>query len=87
LAGFFFVYLTTPLKLAFHVETSLLRLVLQLWPSAVFLFCVGTSRAGSLLNAGVPHAFQSTCRAAPVFDTLSNEETCVRHESGTGETV
>jgi hypothetical protein len=43
LVGYFFVYLTTPLNLAFHLRTSLSRLVLQLWPSAVFVFFMVTS--------------------------------------------
>jgi hypothetical protein len=86
LAGYFVVYLTTPLKLDFHLETSLLRLLLQLWPSAVFLFCVGTSEAGSPLYRSLPRAFQPTYRTAG-FDTSSQEENCVRHESGPGETV
>ena len=38
LAGYFVVCLTTPVKLAFHLQTSLSRLLLQLWPSAVFVF-------------------------------------------------
>jgi hypothetical protein len=38
LAGYFFVYLTTPYDLAWHVTGSVGRLFLQLWPSIVFLF-------------------------------------------------
>jgi len=38
LAGYFCVYLVTPLNLAFHIGTSLSRLLLQLWPGFVFLF-------------------------------------------------
>ncbi|MEK7374182.1 MAG: glycosyltransferase family 39 protein [Thermodesulfobacteriota bacterium] len=38
LAGYFFVYVMTPLDLNYHLMTSLNRLFLQLWPSAVFLF-------------------------------------------------
>ena len=40
-AGYFFVYLTTPLPLKWLLETSLNRVLMQLWPSAlllVFLF-------------------------------------------------
>ena len=36
--GYFFTYLTTPQDLAWHLDTSLRRLLLQLWPSAVFTF-------------------------------------------------
>jgi hypothetical protein len=43
LIGYFFVYLTTPFNLTHHMSTSLLRLLLQLWPSSVFVFFVATS--------------------------------------------
>jgi hypothetical protein len=43
LAGYFAVYLTTPLNLAFQLQTSLSRLLLQLWPSAVFVIFMATS--------------------------------------------
>lgn len=38
LAGYFAVYLLTPLPLEYHLATSLNRLYLQLWPSIIFLF-------------------------------------------------
>lgn len=38
LAGYFFVYVMTPLDLGYHLFTSLNRLFLQLWPSVIFLF-------------------------------------------------
>lgn len=37
-AGYFAVYLLTPLPLEYHLATSLNRLYLQLWPSVIFLF-------------------------------------------------
>lgn len=37
LVGYFVVYLTTPLILSLHLQTSLTRLLLQLWPSSVFV--------------------------------------------------
>ncbi len=37
LAGYFCVYLLTPLDLATHIRTSCDRLFLQLWPSLIFL--------------------------------------------------
>lgn len=43
LAGYFVVYLTTPLVLVFQLQTSLSRLLLQLWPSAVFVLFMATS--------------------------------------------
>ena len=41
LAGYLFVYMTTPHDLAWHVHTSIDRLLIQLWPSmllAAFLY-------------------------------------------------
>ena len=36
LAGFYVVYLLSPQDLAWHLDTSLVRLLLQLWPLALF---------------------------------------------------
>lgn len=55
LAGYFFVYLVTPLNLAFHLRTSLSRLLLRLWPSAVFVFFMATSTAAP--GTFKPHDF------------------------------
>jgi len=38
LAGYFFVYVITPKYLTWHLQTSLDRLFLQLWPSFIFFF-------------------------------------------------
>jgi|SRR3984957_14981738 len=38
LAGYFAVYLVTPYDIFWHLRFSLMRLFLQLWPSAIFLF-------------------------------------------------
>ena len=38
LAGYFAVYLVTPYDIYWHLRFSLMRLFLQLWPSAIFLF-------------------------------------------------
>lgn len=43
LMGHFFVYLVTPLNLEYHMKTSLSRLLLQLWPSVVFVCLMATS--------------------------------------------
>jgi len=44
LAGYFCVYLVTPLNLDFHLRTSLPRLIDQLLPTAVFALVLATSR-------------------------------------------
>ncbi len=38
LSGYFFVYVITPHDLQWHIDSSLNRLLLQLWPSTVFIF-------------------------------------------------
>lgn len=38
LAAYFLAYILTPYPLAWHLETSLSRLLLQLWPSLLFFF-------------------------------------------------
>ena len=38
LGGYFFIYLITPLDLAWHLKTSIWRLFLQLWPTIIFSF-------------------------------------------------
>ena len=38
LAGYFVIHLISPYELNYHLMTSLNRLYMQLWPSAVFLF-------------------------------------------------
>ena len=37
-SGYFFVYVTTPHDLNWHLESSLNRLLLQLWPTFVFIY-------------------------------------------------
>jgi hypothetical protein len=43
LAGYYLVYLLTHMDLTFHLDSSLVRLLLQLWPGAVFLWCLAIS--------------------------------------------
>ncbi|OGQ89224.1 MAG: hypothetical protein A2253_02215 [Deltaproteobacteria bacterium RIFOXYA2_FULL_55_11] len=38
LVGYFLVYVLTPDNLDWHLKTSLARLLLQLWPSFIFVF-------------------------------------------------
>lgn len=40
LAGYFFAYVTSPYDLRGHLDFSLNRLLLQLWPSALFIFFI-----------------------------------------------
>ena len=40
LSGYYLVYLFTHLPLAWHLETSLSRLYVHLWPSLVLLLCL-----------------------------------------------
>jgi len=36
--GYYLVYIVTPHDLAWHLQYSLDRLLLQLWPSAIFVY-------------------------------------------------
>jgi len=54
LAGYFFIYLITPYDIYWHLRFSLNRLLIQLWPSAIFLYFL---RIGSEpLNFSSNHA-------------------------------
>ena len=37
LAGFYAAYVVTPLNLQWHIDTSLSRLLVQVWPAAVYV--------------------------------------------------
>jgi hypothetical protein len=50
-AGYFIIYLLTPLNLDYHLATSLNRLFLQLWPGVIFLFFMA---AGATQEATAP---------------------------------
>jgi len=45
-AGYFFIYVVTPLNLSYHLATSLNRLFLQLWPGVIFLFFMAAATPG-----------------------------------------
>jgi uncharacterized membrane protein YfbV (UPF0208 family) len=49
LAGYFLVYVITPLNLQFHLAYSLDRLLLQLWPSFVFVYFLIVSAPDEVL--------------------------------------
>lgn len=49
LAGLYVVYLTTPRDLTWHLDSSNLRLFIQLWPSMVLLYFVWLGPCGKLL--------------------------------------
>ncbi len=38
LLGYFFIFIITPFDLAWHLATTLDRLLMQLWPSFIFVF-------------------------------------------------
>jgi hypothetical protein len=50
--GYFFVYVLTPLDLQYHLDSSLPRLLLQLWPS--FLLMVGMAARAVPNRLSVP---------------------------------
>jgi hypothetical protein len=64
-AGFFFVYLITPVDLSWQIAWSLDRLLLQLWPAALFTcgYIVGfpaTPPTSSVYSAGAVAAIMGT---------------------------
>ncbi|MGE5276678.1 MAG: hypothetical protein ACM3SU_06770 [Acidobacteriota bacterium] len=66
-AGYAFVYVTTPQDLAWHLRTSLQRVLLQIWPSAVFLFFLFLRTPEQALAAKAGPERQDDSRfAAPV---------------------
>jgi hypothetical protein len=46
MAGYFAIYLITPLDLGYHLGSSLERLLLQLWPIGLFVFFSGVREPG-----------------------------------------
>ncbi len=52
LIGYFIIYLITPHDLKWHLDSSLNRLFIQLWPSFVFIFFLFTRRPDELLVRG-----------------------------------
>jgi len=50
LAGYFLIYVTTPYDLVWHLETSLSRLLLQLWPSTIFISLIFIRRPETTLQ-------------------------------------
>ncbi|MEW6334713.1 MAG: glycosyltransferase family 39 protein [Thermodesulfobacteriota bacterium] len=66
LTGYFFVYVVTPLDLHWHLMTSLNRLFLQLWPSAVFLAFMAAGIPGQRAPAqGAPAAASPQAKGSP----------------------
>jgi hypothetical protein len=53
LAGYYCVYLLTPWDLQWHLDSSLVRLLLQVWPTLIFLWCL-------CINPGAPGAPPAT---------------------------
>lgn len=43
LAGYYAIYLLTPMDLRWHLDYSLVRLLLQLWPAAILFWCLAVS--------------------------------------------
>jgi 4-amino-4-deoxy-L-arabinose transferase-like glycosyltransferase len=57
LGGYFMIYLITPLNLQWHIDTSIWRLFLQLWPTIIFsFFLVAATPEELFLKNGKPAA-------------------------------
>ncbi len=55
-AGYFFIYIISPIDLTWHLDNSLDRLVLQLTPGFLFLFFLAVPFPSADLDAGRPEA-------------------------------
>jgi len=70
LAGYFAVYVLTPLDLHYHLTTSLNRLFLQLWPGAIFLvFMAAAPGQASLPESAAETSKSLQSRSTPVKST------------------
>jgi hypothetical protein len=54
LGGYFFSYFISPFNLEWHVKASMSRLIVQLWPTGVFLFFYCVRGPEKSLNEGQP---------------------------------
>ncbi len=64
LLGFYTVYLFTPIELSYHLGTSLDRVIVQIWPSLVFLIFLVLRSPSDLTGeeSGIVGDFDSTRR-------------------------
>jgi hypothetical protein len=62
LAGYYGIYLTTPLELKAHLATSIDRLILQLWPMAVFAIFMHLRTPADVLSQSRSWDFSPTAR-------------------------
>ena len=69
LVGYYLVYLLSPKDLTWHIENSVDRLLLQLWPATVFLWCLRafgeSSPAPTRTGSAVGTAGRARTRLAP----------------------
>jgi hypothetical protein len=66
LAGYYGVYLLTPWDLGWHLEYSLVRLLLQLWPAAILLWGLAASDRNSTPPESAPKARASGRQMAAI---------------------
>ena len=62
LAAYYGIYLTTPLELKSHLATSIDRLILQLWPMAVFTIFMHMRTPANVLSQSRRWDFSPTVR-------------------------
>ncbi len=62
-AGYFLVYVLTPLDLDYHLMTSLNRLFLQLWPALIFAVLMAAGPAGT--ESSLPERTQGRRKPTP----------------------
>jgi len=94
LAGFYLVYLLSPQDLRWHLDTSLVRLLLQLWPLALLLWgltfpwnepgqAVRAPRPTTLRVAfGIANALAAAAIIAALAGQLAANELAVKRDRG-----
>jgi hypothetical protein len=65
-AGYFFIYVLTPLDLNYHLMTSLNRLFLQLWPGVIFIvFMIAGPPEQAFLPGDEPETVPTKSKSRP----------------------
>ena len=59
MAGYFFAYVITPENLTWHLSTSVARLMLQLWPTAILAFCLVVEASSPRSDPGAARIVRS----------------------------
>ena len=73
--GYFFVYVVTPLDLSWHLRTSVLRLLLHLWPSFVLIYFLVINAVSEQPRRSVGRVNSDALKS----DLSSNQDSTIRY--------